>query len=144
MAKNFQQGKYVPKHPEKYVGDVTNIVYRSSYELEMNQFLDNNVRVLHWSSEEIAIPYIKPTDGRVHRYFPDYWVEYADKDGVIAQEIIEVKPYSQTRSPRGNHKHKLYEQITLAINVAKWKACSEFCKQNNMKFRIITEKKLFK
>jgi hypothetical protein len=110
----------------------------------MCSFLDNNERVLRWGSEEIVIPYVKPTDGRVHRYFPDFWVEYVNKDGEILQEIIEVKPKSQTRKPRANSKHQLYEQATLAINMAKWQAANAYCKERNMKFRIVTEKSVFK
>lgn len=143
-GKHFVQGKFNPRNKHKYVGDITNIVFRSSYELQMCSFLDNNERVLHWSSEEVIIPYVKPTDGRVHRYFPDFWVEYVNKDGEILQEIIEVKPKSQTRLPRVNSKHALYEQKTLAVNMAKWAAADAFCKKHNMKFRIITERSVFK
>lgn len=143
-GKRFEQGQYTPRNPHKYVGDIDKIRYMSSYELETHKFFDNNERVLRWSSEEIAIPYLKPTDGRVHKYYPDYWVEYVNKDGVIVQEIIEVKPASQTRAPRANNKHRLYEQLTLAVNMAKWQAAQAFCKQNNMTFRIITEKSIFK
>ncbi len=142
--KRFTQGRYTPKNPHKYVGDLNKVVYRSSYELEMHSFLDNNERVLRWSSEEIVIPYLKPTDGKVHRYFPDYWVEYVNKDGEILQEIIEVKPKAQTRGPRQNSKQRLYEQVNWAINTAKWTAAVEFCEAHNMKFRIITERSVFK
>jgi len=142
--KRFLQGKYTPKNPHKYVGDLNKIVYRSSYELQMHRFLDNNERVLRWSSEQVIIPYLKPTDNKIHRYFPDYWCEYVTKEGEILQEIIEVKPKTQTRAPRVNSKRRMYEQVTLAINIAKWKAADAFCKQHNMKFRIITERSVFK
>lgn len=132
------------KHPEKYVGDINKVCYRSSWELEVHKFFDNNTRVVRWASEEIAIKYIKPTDGKVHRYFPDYWVEYINKDGEIVREIIEVKPIGQTRLPRKNTKHALYEHLTLAVNMAKWKAAMEWCKANGMTFRIVTEKGIFK
>lgn len=143
-SKRFLQGRYTPRNKHKYVGDINRIIYRSSYELQMCSFLDNNQRVLRWSSEEIIIPYVKPTDGRVHRYFPDFWVEYVNKDGEILQEILEVKPKTQTRAPRAGSKYLLYEQRTLAVNIAKWAAADAFCKKNNMKFRIITEKSVFK
>ena len=111
----------------------------------MNKFLDNNPNVIHWSSEPIAIPYVKPTDGKVHRYYPDYWVEYRNKRGELIQEIFEVKPKKQTkRSRTRNPKSKLYEDITFAINVAKWQAAQEFCKSRGMNFKIITETSLFK
>ena len=143
-GKRFLKGRYVPKNPNKYVGDVNKIIFRSSYELQMHKFLDNNERVLRWSSEEIVIPYVKPTDGKVHRYYPDYWVEFVDKEGEIHEEIIEVKPKSQTKMPRPNSKQRIYEQINYAINKAKWQAAVEYCKQHNMKFRIITEKSVYK
>lgn len=28
----YYQGKYKPKNPEKYVGDINNIIFRSSWE----------------------------------------------------------------------------------------------------------------
>ncbi|TFH11185.1 MAG: head completion protein [Candidatus Thorarchaeota archaeon] len=144
MNKRFLQGRYTPKNPHKYKGDLAKIIYRSSYELEMCQFLDNNTRVLKWSSEEIIIPYVKPTDGKVHRYFPDYWVEYVNRDGEILQEIIEVKPKVQTKTPRSNGKYALYEKITYNVNLAKWRAANLWCQEHNMKFRIITERSVFK
>lgn len=146
-SRGFRQGRFLPKHPSKYKGNVNNVVYRSSWELSFCQFLDNNPNILEWSSEEIAIPYIKPTDGRVHRYFPDYWIKFRNKQGKMVQEIIEIKPSTQTRAPRRTGKRKkqqLYETITYAINVSKWKAATEFCNKYNMKFRLLTEKELFK
>lgn len=144
MAKNFKQGYYTPVNPIKYMGDVTKIVYRSSYELEMNRFLDGNQRVLKWGSEIIAIPYIKPTDKKVHKYFVDYYVEYIDKNGEIKKELIEVKPFAQTSAPRGGSKHSLYEQLTYAVNIAKWQACQKWCDAHGITFRIVSEKTLFK
>lgn len=139
----FKQGFYKLRNPQKYVGNPNNIVFRSSWEESMCRFLDGNPNVLRWSSEELYIPYRKPTDGQVHRYFPDYWVEYRDRDGKIIQEIIEVKPSDQVFP---NQKKRLteYDKITYAINVAKWKAATEFCKQRGIKFRILTERQIFK
>ena len=36
------QGKFRPKNPSKYKGDPTNIIYRSSWELTVFKYLDNN------------------------------------------------------------------------------------------------------
>lgn len=144
MARRYHQGLYTPKHPEKYVGDTTKVRYMSSWELHLHEFFDNNPNVIRWSSEELAIPYVKPTDGKIHRYFPDYWVEFLNKDGKIVQEIIEVKPQQQTKVPRANSKQKLAETVQLAINISKWKSAQEWCKQRNIKFRIVTETTIFK
>jgi hypothetical protein len=142
MARSYKQGVFTPRHPEKYVGNANNIVFRSSWELSMNQFLDNNPNILRWSSEEIAIPYVKPTTGRVHRYFPDYWIEYKDRDGNLLQEILEVKPSTEV-NPNLKKRKSNYDKLTYAINLAKWKAASQFCEKRNMKFRILTENQLF-
>jgi hypothetical protein len=143
MAKNFVQGRYIPKNPEKYVGDLNKIVYRSSYELQMHQFLDNNTKVVEWSSEEIVIPYLYVLDHKIHRYFPDYYVAYINKSGEIIKEILEVKPLSQTKPPRKNSKHALYEQATYIKNVCKWKAAQRWCEERGYKFRILSERSIF-
>lgn len=140
----FLKGKYKLINPNKYIGNPDNIVYRSSWELKMNQILDNNPHVLKWSSEEIIIPYIKPTDKQVHRYFPDYFVIYRDKFGNIKKEIIEIKPQAQTKaSTSKNKKRRLYETITYAINMAKWEAAVKWCNQRGITFRVVTENELF-
>ena len=141
----FQQGYFIPRNPDKYVGDVSKVRYMSSYELRAFQFLDGNPNVLRWGSEEIAIPYIKPTTGRVHKYYPDLWIEYKSTSGTIIQEIIEIKPKSQTKRSRSkNPKTKLYEDLTLAVNLAKWESAKKFCDKYGIKFRILTEDSIFR
>jgi len=146
MASRFVQGYFTPKHPEKYVGkNVGKIRYMSSWELHMHEFLDNNPNVLKWSSESTPIPYLKPTDGKVHMYYPDYQVQYVNKDGEIINEIIEIKPHEQTRQSRSKDVgNKLYENLQFAVNIAKWQAAQKYCDQHGIKFRIITQKTLFK
>jgi len=145
MAFNYRQGYYTPKNPEKYVGKADKIRYMSSWEYDLDRFLDGNPNVLEWSSEPIGIPYLKPTDGRIHKYYPDYWVKYKNTKGEIIQEILECKPHAQTIQPRNTrNKRNLYEQVTYAINVAKWQACQAWCDAHGIKFRIVTEKSLFR
>lgn len=141
----FTQGNYIPKFPEKYVGNnISKIRYMSSWELSMHTFLDNNVNILKWSSESIAISYVKPTDGRIHKYYPDYYIEYLDKTGNLRREILEVKPEKQTKLSRARSaKNKLYEDIQYSINIAKWTACQNFCNQHGITFKIITEKSMW-
>lgn len=114
----------------------------------MHRFLDNNTQVLKWSSEETKIPYIHPLDGRVHHYYPDYYVEYINKHGEVVREMIEVKPKNQTTAPtksRGkSNKTMLYEQQTWAINQSKWKYAMDWCQKRDIKFRVLTERALFK
>jgi len=147
MARAYRQGFYKPTHPEKYKGDVNNIVYRSSWELHTNRFLDHNKKVLEWASEAIWIPYRKPTDNRIHRYYPDYWVKFKDGHNNTRIEIWEVKPLKESKKTSKVGKRKkqqLHEAVTLAVNRAKWKAAIGFCKRHNFHFRIVTEKELFR
>ena len=134
------QGYYTPKHPEKYVGDVNKIRYMSSWELSFNKFLDGNPNILRWASECIGIPYVKPTDGRIHKYYPDYWIEYIDKDGVILQEILEIKPQNQIVLGK---RPSEYAKLTFAVNMAKWEACKRFCESKGIGFKVLSENQIF-
>lgn len=145
--RKYKQGWYTPRNPGKYRGDSKQIRYMSSWELHTHRFLDGNLNVLEWSSEEIVIPYLKPTDKRVHRYFPDYWVKYKNERGQIIEEIWEVKPAKEISRPKRvgkSHKQQLLESITYAINTAKWKAAQTYCRHHGYKFRLMTESQLFK
>lgn len=76
------KGRYKPKHPQKYKGDPSNIIYRSSWELKFMKWCDMRPDVLEWQSEEFFIPYKHPIDGKMHRYFPDFYVKVRTKKGI--------------------------------------------------------------
>lgn len=136
----WKQGVFTPTHPEKYRGNVHNIVFRSSWELSFAKFLDGNKHVMEWASEEIAIPYFNPIKKRMANYFPDFWVRFKDKDGNECVELIEIKPSDQVKPPK---KGSLEQQATWVQNQAKWKAAIIFCRSKQIKFRILTEKFMF-
>lgn len=143
--KSFLQGRFSPRNPNKYAGDVTNIIYRSSWERRAMVYFDTNENVLQWSSEEIVIPYISPLDDRIHRYFPDFCIRTRQKDGSNKTFLIEVKPYKQTQPPEPGKKATrkyITEIATWGVNEAKWKAAKEYCADRNWEFTIITEKEL--
>ena len=147
MAYDYKQGFFSPKHPKKYIGDPTNIVYRSGWEKRVMQSLDDNLNVVRWASEEVVIPYLSPIDNRPHRYFVDFYVEAKLADGSIKKMLLEVKPAAQTKPPKApKRKTKRYisEVMTYGVNEAKWKAAKEFCDEKGWEFRIITEAELFK
>lgn len=141
----YSQGKFVPRNPDKYVGDVSNIVYRSSWEKKCMIYFDNNPGILKWSSEETIVPYISPVDGRPHRYFIDFTVMFKTKSGEIKRAIVEIKPKAQTVPPvkRKNTQRYITEVKTYSVNQAKWKYASEWAKRNNFEFMILTEDHLF-
>ena len=136
----YKQGKYVPRLPRKYKGDYRNIIYRSSWEYKFMLWCDQTPSVQEWGSEEIAIPYISPVDGRRHRYFTDFYVKVNNK-----KYMVEVKPLRQTKEPKTQRKvTKKYikEVVTWSVNKAKWKAAEEFCSDYGWEFMLITEKEL--
>jgi len=138
-------GRYRPSNPSKYKGDPTNIIYRSLWERKFMVWCDKNENILEWGSEEIVIPYVSPVDGRVHRYFPDFYIRARTRTGGIAKFIIEIKPAKQTVAPKKQRrvtKKYLTEVKTYAVNDAKWKAAKEFCDDRKMQFLILTEKEL--
>lgn len=138
-------GKFRPRHPSKYKGDSGNIIYRSLWELRLMSYLDTHPDVMQWASEEFCIPYRSPIDGRVHRYFPDFWIKQRDKHGNIDIKVIEVKPLAQTKPPvPQTRKTKRYinEVVTWGINEAKWNAAKKFCDTKGWKFVVMTEKEL--
>jgi len=142
----YRQGRFRPQKPEKYKGDPTKIVYRSSYELKFMQYCDLTESVNEWRSEEFFIPYISPLDNKVHRYFPDFFVKYKDKNGNNRTLVVEIKPEKDLKMPEQNPKRKTkswaYRVKTWAVNQAKWKAAREFCEDRKYEFRILTEKEL--
>lgn len=140
-----QKGRFSPKNYKKYKGDPTNIIYRSSWELRVMRYLDENTNIIEWSSEEIAIPYRSPVDNRMHRYFPDFIVKAKMADGSIKTLMLEVKPKVQTREPEKRTKMTkkyLTEVMTWGVNQAKWRAAEEYCKDHGWDFRLITEDQL--
>ena len=95
MAKSWAQSRYIPKHPEKYMGSKSPFA-RSSWETQFMMFVDNNPNVLKWASESIKIPYKDPFTNRSTVYVPDFYIQYVDAKGQINNEIIEIKPANQT------------------------------------------------
>jgi len=138
-------GKFSPKNTNKYLGDPTNVWYRSLWERRVMVHLDDNPNVIEWSNEEIVIPYLSPVDNKVHRYFPDFFVRTRNRNGVIQAMILEVKPKSQSIPPKQRSrvtKQYIREVMTYGINEAKWKAATEYCKDRSWTFKVITEEDL--
>jgi len=132
------RGKFTPKHPEKYVVDVKNIVYRSLWERNTFRWIDAQSSIVHWNSEELVIPYVCETDKKVHRYFMDLWFQTQEGKNYI----IEIKPKGQTKPPKTpQRKTRRYvkESLTYVKNQSKWKAASEFALDRGWTFEVWTE-----
>ena len=136
----FAQGRFEMKNPAKYVGLKTPLA-RSSWEFVFMRMLDEHPGVQNWASESIKIPYRDPLTGRSTIYVPDFFIVYQDKNGVKHAEVVEVKPASHTlREAVGK---SAYNQQQYVKNMAKWEAANAWCKQQNIKFRVINETDIF-
>jgi len=145
MYTKTYKGRYRVVNAKKYKGDISNIVYRSLWELKFMKWCDDNISVVEWGSETIIVPYISPIDNKIHRYFVDFYIKIKNKNNLIEKYLIEIKPEKFTKPPEiptKSTKRFIDEVFQYGVNDAKWKAAFEFCKDRNMKFVILTEKDL--
>jgi len=141
----YHKRRYKPIFPEKYEGDPTNIVMRSSWETRFALWCDRNPAVVKWSSEETIIPYRCQTDNKLHRYFVDFRIKVKQTDGSLKTYIIEIKPDAQTKPPEfpGRKTKKfITETFTFVKNQSKWKAAEQWCLDRGYEFKILTEREL--
>jgi len=145
MYTKTYKGRFRVVNAVKYKGDITNIVYRSLWELKFMKWCDTSISVVEWGSETVIVPYISPIDNKVHRYFVDFYIKVRTKTNTIEKYLIEIKPEKFTKPPdipKKQTKRFIDEVFQYGVNDAKWKAAFEFCKDRNMKFVILTEKDL--
>lgn len=146
MAGYPKPKKYEPTKPEKYIGDLEKIIYRSSWELKLMRWCDMNPSVISWNSEDLIIPYYSRADQKMRRYFMDFVIKMRVTDGTVITYMIEVKPEKQTVLPktgRGRSKKTvLNETYAFMVNTDKWEAAQKYAKKNGMVFKIMTEKEL--
>jgi hypothetical protein len=148
---DHKSGKYAPRNPDKYIGDIHNIIYRSSWEYRFCIYCDTNDSILKWSSEPVAIDYYNPLDKKDHKYNVDFYIKVQREDQTEQDWIIEIKPENQTKKP-------IYEGVnTLAklksynrnmqiwiTNQAKFKAAKLWAEKRGYKFGVVDENFLFK
>ena len=133
-------GRFTPSNPQKYVGDYKNIIYRSSWECRVMNWLDKNPDIISWASEELTVPYKSPIDGKWHRYFPDFLVKMRTRDGQLKTLMLEVKPKKETTLEGAKN---IRDQAAAVLNMAKWEAARAWCKQRGIMFRIVNENDIF-
>ena len=141
------KSKYKPKNLQKYSGNASKIISRSSWERALMKWCDMQSCVVEWSSEEVIVPYIDETTpvpygdpGKLRRYFVDFKIHFDNGQ----KFLIEVKPAIQCNPPKKRKKTNKYllERITYEKNLCKWKAASKFAKRYGYTFKVWTEKDL--
>lgn len=135
------KGIYRVKNIQKYKGDFSKVVYRSLWERQAFRWADENPDVVSWSSEEIVVPYICRTDGKVHRYFVDLFLKFSNGK----EYLIEIKPKKQTEAPKVPARKTpryIAEVMGYAKNISKWEAAEAYCKSKGYTFEVWTEETL--
>ncbi len=151
VNENYYQGYYRPLNEEKYVGDCSEIIYRSSYERKFMVFCDSNTNIIKWASEPIGIKYLNPLDKKTHTYYIDFWIKVLNSRGIEEKVLIEIKPKKQLERPIFEGRYKVLSKIKsynksmemYIINLAKFSAAKDFAEKNKMRFMILTEDFLF-
>ena len=136
----YSQGIFYPKNPDKYAGKGS-IKYRSSWEHTFMTFCDTNPNIIAWASEAVQIPYFNPLKQKKTHYVPDFFIRYRDATGTEVTELIEIKPSKETSLEAAGR--SVRNQAFAVVNQAKWQAADNWCKSNNITFRIITEMDMF-
>ena len=137
------KGQFRPLNPQKYIGDINKIVFRSSWELAFMKYCDKEKTIVKWGSEEIRIPY--NAFGNNKLYYPDFIIVKQLPNKSFEKYLIEIKPHIQTRKPvlkEGSRSTSTYKKAlyTYEVNKCKWNAAFAWCKKRNITFKIITEK----
>lgn len=165
MSRKPSRGPFFPKNPQKYMGNVLDqkgdpaIIFRSSWELTMMNYLDAHPCVLGWMSEGFptnhahrvkgngyGISYLNPFTRRWTFYKPDFFVIYIDpKTNKKHQEVIEIKPFDEVPPALTGFRGKVnkLKEAKQILNAAKYEAAIKFCAERGWFFRIMTEKELF-
>jgi hypothetical protein len=151
---NYIHGLYIPVNPLKYIGDINNIIFRSSWEKKFCIYCDKNPKVLKWSSEPVCIKYWSPVDKKEKSYNIDYFIKVEKDSGETENWFIEVKPKSQyaidqkpeIKSPLTEKKLKAYnDKMKMWItNRAKMEAGIKYAESLGYRFGTINEDFLFK
>jgi hypothetical protein len=136
----WAQGPYAVKNKDKFAGR-KNPIYKSSWERTFMQYLDETPSIQRWSYEPFPIPYVHPLTHKRSNYWPDFLVQYIDKNGQSHVDLIEVKPASQvTLEGAGNSKKA---QADVVVNTAKWEAAVHYAKMKGMTFKIVDETQIY-
>jgi len=163
---NYHQGNFIPKFKDKVVklNSQGGIYYRSSWEFKIMTWLDASEKVVRWGSECITIPYqmthFDNGDIRVknHTYYPDFYYEIDQGNGMTKKVIAEVKPMKEYKMVLNLQEKKIqvpdskssikklknfeYDLKMAQKNSEKWKTMISYCEKKGWDFIIITEEHL--
>jgi hypothetical protein len=160
----YNQGNYIPKYKDKLVklNSQGGVYFRSSLEKRLMLYLDHNEKITRWGAECMKVNYQRQNlngDGiKNHTYYPDFYYELRDDQGVLKQVVVEVKPMKDYKMVQMLREKKLkvpekglkklknfeYDLKEAYKNKCKWDAMIKWCNKKGYKFIIITEEHLKK
>lgn len=162
--KSYNQGNYIPINKDKVLklNSYGGVFFRSSWEKKIMIWLDAKPEVVQWGAECLEIPYqmthFDNGDAKIksHRYYPDFFYRMRNKDGVLKEVVVEVKPMKEykmvqdlsegrlTIPEKGMKKLKNFEyDLKMAYkNKLKWETMIAWCNKKGYDFIIITEEHL--
>ena len=164
-SKRYSKGLYEIRNIDKYIGNPSECIFRSSWELKFMVYCDLHHSVKKWGSETAQIQYFMKNDRtgvmEPHRYFPDFYIEKIDPNDpdVDKKYFIELKPFKEYKpdfvkyesdgslriiTPGSRKSLKAFENFeyqvkTFQKNLAKWQAATIWCNKRYMEFVVIHE-----
>lgn len=159
---NYHQGNFIPTNKDKVIklNSKGGVYYRSSWELRIMTWLDNNKNIVRWGAECISIGYQlthyeKGGDINLknHSYYPDFYYEIRVNND-IKKVIAEVKPMKEYQMvvDLNNKSLSLPENVSMKKmknieydlkmahkNSEKWETMIKYCDRKGWDFIIITE-----
>ena len=140
----IKQGYFTPKHPFKYAGDLSKIIYRSSWELRFLRYCDETIKITRYAIEPVCIPYVSPIDKKVHKYNIDFYIEQLMADMTTKKWLIEIKPLRQILPPKPPKQQSIKSMQNYistikkcVVNMAKFKTADTFAKSSGASFGVI-------
>lgn len=155
-SKRYNHGFYRIINEKKYIGNPLECMYRSLWEHNFMVYCDITDEIIRWASENDAIPWMDE-NGKMHKYFPDFYVEIVKKDDENQHKRVfyEIKPHKEIYPdfidretggilPPKKNTLKAYQDFeyklkTYKNNLLKWHYADEWCKNKHMEFKIIDE-----
>lgn len=145
----YRQGYYKLENPEKYTGDPTQIIYRSSWEYKFCRYCDHTTEVINWSSEPFSVKYFDPIRKKEREYHIDFYIRVA-KGGTMQNYLVEIKPKDKLKMPVLEARQTLkrlkeynYAMEEFIVNKAKKEAAEAYAHAMGYKYIIVTEDFLF-
>jgi hypothetical protein len=147
----YYQGKYTPENPDKYLGDISDIWFRSMWEFSFCYYCDHEDRVKKWACEpeqhKIQYDVIENEQYTIKTYIPDFWMIVEKSNNDEEEFLIEIKPEKELYEPKEPKKVTVkslenyeYRLKTYYRNRLKWEAAEKYCEKRGMGFFLLTEK----